>query len=69
MPLQRVAFAVPTGEIEGMLHLPDATAIGGCAVLHGYGGDPDQPHIVATCAALAESGVAALRFEIGRAHV
>jgi dienelactone hydrolase len=62
MPLQRVSFVVPTGEIEGVLHLPDTTAIGGCAVLHGYGGDPDQPHIVATCAALAETGVAALRF-------
>jgi alpha/beta superfamily hydrolase len=62
MPLQRVSFVVPTGEIEGVLHLPDTTAIGGCAVLHGYGGDPDQPHIVATCAALAESSVAALRF-------
>jgi dienelactone hydrolase len=62
MPLQRVSFTVPTGEIEGVLHLPDTTALGGCAVLHGYGGDPDQPHIVATCTALAESGVAALRF-------
>jgi len=62
MPLQRVSFAVPTGEIEGVLHLPDAAAIGGCAVLHGFGGHPDQPHIVATCAALAEAGVAALRF-------
>jgi dienelactone hydrolase len=62
MPLQRVSFSVPTGEIEGVLHLPETTALGGCAVLHGYGGSPDQPHIVATCAALADSGVAALRF-------
>jgi len=31
-------------------------------VLHGFGGDPDQPHIVATCEALANAGVAALRF-------
>ena len=62
MPAQRVSFKVPTGELEGVLHLPEITAIGGCAVLHGYGGDPDQPHIVATCEALAESGVAALRF-------
>jgi dienelactone hydrolase len=62
MPLQRVSFAVPTGEIEGVLHLPDVTAIGGCVVLHGFGGHPDQPHIVATCAALADAGVAALRF-------
>ena len=62
MPAQRVSFKVPTGEIEGVLHLPDGEAIGGCAVLHGYGGDPDQPHIVGTCEALAGAGVAALRF-------
>ena len=71
MTLQRVSFVVPRGrgpsarsdgEIEGVLHLPETTTIGGCAVLHGYGGHPDQPHIVATCAALAGAGVAALRF-------
>jgi dienelactone hydrolase len=62
MPLQRVSFVVPTGEIEGVLHLPETVAIGGCAVLHGYGGHPEQPHIIATCAALADAGIAALRF-------
>jgi len=62
MPLQRVSFTVPTTELEGVLHLPETACIGGSAVLHGYGGDPDQPHIVATCVALAEAGVAALRF-------
>jgi dienelactone hydrolase len=62
MPLQRVSFVVPTGELEGVLHLPETTAIGGCAVLHGYGGHPEQPHIVATCTALADAGIAALRF-------
>ncbi len=62
MTTQRVSFVVPTGELEGMLHLPETPALGGCAVLHGYGGDPDQPHIVATCEALAAAGVAALRF-------
>lgn len=62
MPAQRVSFNVPTGELDGVLHLPETTAIGGCAVLHGYGGDPEQPHIVATCDALAGAGVAALRF-------
>ncbi len=62
MPLQRVGFQVPTGELEGVLHLPDGRTIGGCAVLHGYGGHPDQPHIVATCSALAHAGIAALRF-------
>ena len=53
MTLQRVSFTVPDGELEGILHLPDARAVGGAAVLHGYGGDPEQPHIVATCEALA----------------
>ena len=62
MPLQRVSFVVPTGEIEGVLHLPETTCIGGCVVLHGYGGHPDQPHILATCVALADAGIAALRF-------
>ena len=62
MTLQRVSFTVPDGELEGILHLPDARAVGGAAVLHGYGGDPEQPHIVATCEALADAGVAALRF-------
>ncbi|HEY6958356.1 MAG TPA: alpha/beta fold hydrolase [Candidatus Limnocylindria bacterium] len=62
MPEQRVSFVVPTGELEGVLHLPETTVIGGCAVLHGYGGNPQQPHVVATCVALADAGIAALRF-------
>ncbi len=62
MPAQRVSFAVPTGELEGVLQLPETAALGGCVVLHGFGGDPEQPHIVATCEALADAGVAALRF-------
>ncbi len=62
MPPQRVSFAVPTGELEGVLHLPETATLGGCVVLHGFGGDPEQPHIVATCDALAGAGVAALRF-------
>ena len=53
---------MPTGELEGVLHLPEASAVGACVVLHGFGGHPDQPHIVTTCATLADSGVAALRF-------
>jgi len=62
MTLQRVSFVVPGGEIEGTLHLPLTRAVGGVAVLHGFGGHPDQPHIVATCEALSDAGVAALRF-------
>ena len=62
MTLQRVSFVVPGGELEGTLHLPDARAIGGVAVLHGFGGDPEQPHVIAACEALSDAGVAALRF-------
>jgi len=59
---QRVGIRVGNVELEGVLHLPDTSAIGGVAVLHGFGGHPDQAHIVATCEALASAGVAALRF-------
>ncbi len=62
MTLQRVSFVVPGGELEATLHLPEIGAFGGAAVLHGFGGHPDQPHIIATCEALATAGVAALRF-------
>jgi dienelactone hydrolase len=62
LTLQRVSFVVPGGELEGTLHLPETRAVGGVAVLHGFGGHPDQPHIVAACEALAAAGVAAVRF-------
>jgi dienelactone hydrolase len=62
VPPQRVGIRVDETELEGVLHLPDTSALGGAAVLHGFGGHPDQPHIVATCDALAHAGVAALRF-------
>jgi dienelactone hydrolase len=62
VPAQRIGIRVEDTELDGILHLPDTRAIGGAAVLHGFGGDPDQPHIVAMCDALAEAGVAALRF-------
>lgn len=62
MPPQRVGIRVESTELDGILHLPDTTTIGGAAVLHGFGGNPDQPHIVATCEALAGVGIAALRF-------
>ena len=62
MRTQRVGIRVGNVELEGVLHLPDTSAIGGVAVLHGFGGHPDQAHIVATCDALASAGVAALRF-------
>jgi dienelactone hydrolase len=62
MPAQRVGINVEDTELDGVLQLPAGAAVGGAAVLHGFGGDPDQPHIVATCEALAGAGVAALRF-------
>jgi dienelactone hydrolase len=62
VPAQRVGIRVENTELDGVLHLPETSAVGGAAVLHGFGGHPDQPHIVATCDALAEAGIAALRF-------
>jgi dienelactone hydrolase len=62
VPAQRVGVRVEDTELDGVLHLPGTSAIGGAAVLHGFGGDPDQPHIVAACEALANAGIAALRF-------
>jgi dienelactone hydrolase len=62
MPLQRVGIRVAQAELDGILHLAEGQAVGGAAVLHGFGGHPDQPHVIATCEALARSGVAALRF-------
>ena len=62
MTLQRLAIRVSDVDLDGVLHLPTGEALGGTAVLHGFGGAPDQPHIVATCEALAGAGVAALRF-------
>ena len=62
MTLQRVAIRVADADLDGVLHLATADALGGAAVLHGFGGAPEQPHIVATCEALAAAGVSALRF-------
>lgn len=60
---QAVSFPVAGREVLGVLHLADRhEAIGGALVLHGWGGGPDQPHVVATCEALAAAGIAALRF-------
>ena len=59
---QAVSFPVAGREVQGVLHLADGEAVGGALVLHGWGGGPDQPHVVATCEALAAAGVAALRF-------
>lgn len=58
--LQRVSFPVAGAEVEGILHLPDGETIGGVAVLGGRASDIESGTHV--CAALAVSGVAALRF-------
>ena len=68
MTIQRVGIRVEDTDLEGFLHLPGTSAIGGAAVLHGFGGDPGQPHIVATCDALAGAGIAALRFAYRNHH-
>lgn len=60
--MQRVSFPVAGTDVEGILHLPEGESVGGAAVLHGFGGHPEQPHIVATCDALAAAGVGTLRF-------
>jgi len=62
VPAQRVSIKVEDRELDGVLHLPERGTVGGAAVLHGFGGHPEQPHIVTTCEALAKAGVAALRF-------
>jgi hypothetical protein len=62
MPAQRIGISVAGIELDGVLHLAEGSSRGGAAVLHGFGGGPDQPHIVATCEALAKAGVASLRF-------
>jgi len=42
VPAQRIGIRVENTELDGILHLPDTSAVGGAAVLHGYGGDPDS---------------------------
>lgn len=58
--LQRVSFPVGGSEIEGILHLPATETLGGVAVLGGRTSDIESGAILA--AALADVGVAALRF-------
>ncbi len=60
--LQKVSLTVRGVELVGVLHLPARGARGAALVLHGFGGHPDQPHIVETAQALASAGIAAYRF-------
>ena len=58
--LQRVSFPVAGTAVEGILHLPGRDIIGGVAVLGGRGNDIESGAFL--CGALAEAGLAALRF-------
>jgi dienelactone hydrolase len=58
--LQRVSFPVAGTAVEGILHLPERDAIGGVALLGGRGNDIESGTFL--CDALANAGVAALRF-------
>ena len=58
--LQRVSFPVGGDELEGILHLPDGEILGGVAVLGGRSNDIESGAILS--GALADAGVAALRF-------
>ena len=59
--LQRVGIAVPGGELEGLLHLPDGQAIGGAVVIGGRGSYLSEPNYL--CDAISAAGVAALRYD------
>lgn len=61
--LQSISFPVAGSEILAILHLPDRDAVGGMAVLLDRGMPYEDPDVLLTCNALADSGVAALRFE------
>lgn len=57
----------PSGDLTlvGVLHRPQGSALPGVAVCHPhplYGGDMESNVVVALCRALAEGGMAALRF-------
>ena len=58
--LQRVGITVGAQDIEGLLYLPDGSAMGGAVVLGGRGHDLGGPSYL--CDAIAAAGVAALRF-------
>lgn len=61
--LQSISFPVPGGEILAILHLPAREASGAMAVLLDRGMPYEDPSVLLTCNALADSGVGALRFE------
>lgn len=66
--LQSVSFPVAGSEILAILHVPTRDAVGAMAVLLDRGMAYEHPDVLLTCNALADSGVAALRFEWRAAH-
>ncbi len=58
--LQRISFSVGGNDVEGILHLPDGSTLGGAPVLGGRIGTIES--VAFLCDALAEAGIAALRF-------
>jgi alpha/beta superfamily hydrolase len=67
MPVVTEAVRFPSGELTlvGVLHRPQGTGLPAVAVCHPhplYGGDMENNVVVSLCGALADAGVAALRF-------
>lgn len=59
--LQRVSIRSGGSDRDGVLHLPEGEAVGGAAVF-GALDDPNEQAQVPLCDALADHGIAALRF-------
>lgn len=66
--LQSISFPVAGSEILAILHLPAREAVGGIAMLLDRGMAYEHPDVLLTCNALADAGIAALRFEWRSAH-
>jgi alpha/beta superfamily hydrolase len=61
--LQSVSFPVAGTEVLGILHIPSIEASGAMALLADRGMQYEHPDLLLTANALADVGVAALRFE------
>jgi alpha/beta superfamily hydrolase len=61
--LQSVSFPVAGTEVLAILHVPAAEAVGAVAMLADRGMQYEHPDLLLTANALADAGVAALRFE------
>lgn len=66
--LQSVSFPVAGSEILAILHVPTREVVGAMAMLLDRGMAYEHPDVLLTCNALADSGVAALRFEWRAPH-